>query len=155
MRSLNSWFDEYSQSHQNPINVLIHKICVPTIMFTVLGLLWSIPSPDIFLSLPLLNWCTIFLLFVFVFYLRLSLKYTLGMFIQTSIMLFFIDKIDNTPRLDLLELSLSIFILAWIGQFIGHKIEGKKPSFFKDLQFLLIGPLWTMRFLYKRFKFDS
>lgn len=77
------------------------------------------------------------------------------MFIQTSIMLFFIDKIDNTPRLDLLELSLSIFILAWIGQFIGHKIEGKKPSFFKDLQFLLIGPLWTMRFLYKRFKFDS
>ena len=34
-------------------------------------------------------------------------------------------------------------MIAWIGQFIGHKIEGAKPSFFEDLQFLLIGPAWV------------
>jgi uncharacterized membrane protein YGL010W len=42
------------------------------------------------------------------------------------------------------------FVLAWIGQFIGHKIEGKKPSFFKDVAFLLIGPAWLMSFIYKK-----
>ena len=49
-----------------------------------------------------------------------------------------------------LFIFLSIFIIAWIGQFIGHKIEGKKPAFFKDLQFLLIGPLWLLSFIYKK-----
>ena len=39
---------------------------------------------------------------------------------------------------------IGIFVVAWIGQFYGHKVEGKKPSFFKDLQFLLIGPVWCM-----------
>jgi uncharacterized membrane protein YGL010W len=37
-----------------------------------------------------------------------------------------------------------------VGQFIGHKIEGKKPSFFKDILFLLIGPLWLLSFIYKK-----
>ena len=43
-----------------------------------------------------------------------------------------------------------LFVLAWVGQFIGHKIEGKKPSFFEDLQFLLVGPVWLLRFVYER-----
>ena len=45
---------------------------------------------------------------------------------------------------------ITVFILAWIGQFIGHKIEGKKPSFFEDIQFLLIGPAWLLSFIYKK-----
>jgi uncharacterized membrane protein YGL010W len=47
-------------------------------------------------------------------------------------------------------LSVSVFVIAWIGQFVGHKIEGKKPSFFDDLRFLLIGPLFVLGFLYRR-----
>ena len=46
--------------------------------------------------------------------------------------------------------SLIIFTLAWIGQFIGHKIEGQKPSFFEDFKFLLIGPAWLLSFIYKK-----
>ena len=52
---------------------------------------------------------------------------------------------------ELWKVSLIIFIIAWIGQFIGHKIEGKKPSFFQDIQFLLIGPAWLIGFIYRRF----
>ena len=48
------------------------------------------------------------------------------------------------------KLSMLIFIFAWIGQFIGHKIEGQKPSFFEDIQFLLIGPAWLLSFIYKK-----
>jgi uncharacterized membrane protein YGL010W len=52
--------------------------------------------------------------------------------------------------LPLWAVSLIIFTGAWIGQFVGHKIEGKKPSFFKDLQFLLIGPAWLLSFIYRK-----
>ena len=45
---------------------------------------------------------------------------------------------------------MAIFVLAWIGQFIGHKIEGEKPSFFEDLQFLLIGPDWLLGAIYQK-----
>jgi uncharacterized membrane protein YGL010W len=48
------------------------------------------------------------------------------------------------------QVCLALFIVAWIFQFIGHKIEGKKPSFFKDLQFLLIGPAWLLSFIYQK-----
>ena len=50
----------------------------------------------------------------------------------------------------LFTISLVLFVVAWIGQFIGHKLEGAKPSFFKDLQFLLIGPAWLLSFIYKK-----
>ena len=48
------------------------------------------------------------------------------------------------------EISLFVFVIAWVGQFIGHVVEGKKPSFFKDIQFLMIGPIWLMSFIYKK-----
>jgi uncharacterized membrane protein YGL010W len=47
-------------------------------------------------------------------------------------------------------ICLTLFVVAWIGQFIGHKIEGKKPSFFKDVQFLLIGPAWLLSKVYRK-----
>jgi uncharacterized membrane protein YGL010W len=46
--------------------------------------------------------------------------------------------------------SAIVFVVAWIGQFYGHKVEGKKPSFLKDIQFLLIGPAWLLHFIYRR-----
>jgi uncharacterized membrane protein YGL010W len=49
---------------------------------------------------------------------------------------------------------LAVFAIAWLGQFIGHKVEGAKPSFFKDLQFLLIGPLWLLSYVYQRLHWD-
>jgi uncharacterized membrane protein YGL010W len=58
--------------------------------------------------------------------------------------------LEGAISIDLWAISLIIFALAWIFQFVGHKIEGKKPSFFKDVQFLLIGPAWLMHFVYKK-----
>ena len=69
------------------------------------------------------------------------------------ISLSFITIIDIISLFDkglLVTIYLSIFVIAWIGQFLGHKIEGKKPAFFKDLQFLLIGPLWLLSFIYNK-----
>lgn len=150
MRTIHEWLSEYGESHQNSTNKLIHWICVPAIMFSIFGLLTSIPSDYLPLQ-PYLNWASIALLAVLLFYLRLSLPIFLG-FIPVALLLWYGNQaIQSANFMDLWKFSLIVFITAWIGQFYGHKVEGKKPSFFKDLQFLLIGPAWLMSFILNKF----
>lgn len=156
MKPIQQWIDEYGESHQNPTNKLIHWICVPLIMLSLLALMGKIPffmnGITLFTinSEPILfNWTIIFLSFCIIFYLRLSLTLSLGMLLIAISMLFIISYIKYYDP-EVWRLSLAIFIVAWIGQFIGHKIEGKKPSFFEDLKFLLIGPAWLLSFIYNK-----
>ena len=86
------------------------------------------------------------------YYISLSIFLTIGMTLFSIVCLYFTNLIENTIEMDLWKISLIIFVVAWIFQFIGHKIEGKKPSFFKDIQFLMIGPAWLMHFIYKKLK---
>ncbi|MAF79347.1 MAG: hypothetical protein CME60_14400 [Halobacteriovoraceae bacterium] len=146
MRTLEQWLDAYSKDHQNPTNKKIHHICVPLIMFSLLGLLWAIPTPSFFKLVPYLNWSTLFSLLALFFYISLNIKVALIMLINVTIQYFLIIQLEKTPYL--IPSCVTIFILAWIGQFIGHKIEGQKPSFLTDLQFLLIGPLWVFQKLF-------
>jgi len=148
MRSFQNWMDEYAQSHQHPTNQIIHKICVPLIMFSVIGLIWMIPTPSSFNQIPFLNWATIFVLGCMLFYTSLNLIMSAGMLILTTMMILICQNLYEGGIL--LQVSILIFIISWIFQFYGHKLEGKKPSFLKDLAFLLIGPLWVLRFFYKK-----
>ncbi len=148
MRTFDQWMAEYGVSHKNTTNQLIHKICVPLIMLSVIGILWTIPTPTFFESIPYLNWATLFVVCCLVFYLTLNFMMFLGMFILTLIMCWICHQLANAGIL--LPTSMFIFILSWIAQFYGHKVEGKKPSFFQDLAFLLIGPLWVLRFFYAK-----
>ncbi len=152
MRTFKEWMDEYGISHQNPTNQFIHKICVPLIMLTVIGFFWAIPTPQIFSIIPYLNWATLFIISCLTFYLTLNLKMALGMFVQTLIMVIICIKLEELKIL--LPFCVVVFIISWAFQFYGHKIEGKKPSFLQDLAFLLIGPLWVTRFLYKKIGID-
>ena len=146
------WFlDKYGESHQNATNKLIHWVCVPSIMFSLLGLIFAIPFP-VERSL-FMNWAAVFLVFALLFYLRLSIPMFLGFIVVVGLMLLGNNAIfeavgRNGGQLALI--SLIIFAVAWVGQFIGHKIEGKKPSFLEDVQFLLIGPAWLLHFIYKK-----
>jgi len=156
MKPIQQWIDEYGESHQNPTNKLIHWVCVPLIMLSLLALLGKIPFFINGLTLftigsepVLFDWTIIFLSFCIIFYSRLSLTLSLGMLLITICMLFIISYIKYYDP-EIWRLSLAIFIVGWIGQFIGHKIEGKKPSFFEDLQFLLIGPAWLLSFIYNK-----
>jgi len=145
MRSLEEWLELYAESHKNKTNKIIHNICVPVITFTVLGILWEIPTPKNSPDYLFLNFSTLFGVMALIFYARLSLQTFLIMTIQLGFFLLICANLSQ--RGHLFTISLSLFILAWIGQFIGHKIEGKKPSFFQDIQFLLIGPIWVVKSL--------
>ncbi|WP_162343081.1 Mpo1 family 2-hydroxy fatty acid dioxygenase [Cyclobacterium salsum] len=154
MRKIDSLLQEYDLSHQNPTNKSIHWLCVPAIYFSLVGLLYSIPPGPLremeFLLSHFANWATPALLLVWIYYLALSPPLALGMMLFTALCLAVASVFTLILPFPLWSFCLGIFVLAWIFQFYGHKMEGKKPSFLKDLQFLLIGPAWLMHFIYKR-----
>ena len=138
-RTIDVLLEQYRSSHLHPTNEWIHIVCVPTIVFTLLGLLWCVhPLLAMGATLAALG-----------YYLTLSRPFALGMLLMAGLMLAILAAL---PAAYILPVSLGVFVLAWIGQFIGHKIEGKKPSFFDDLRFLLIGPLFVLGFLYRRLR---
>lgn len=148
MRTLQQWLDDYGVSHQNKTNKMVHWICVPAIMFSLVGLLYVIPFPIEEKSI-IANWASVVIVGALLFYLRLSITMFVSMAIIMLAMLWLNAQLFASG-INLFAVSISIFVLAWIGQFWGHKIEGKKPSFLEDIQFLLIGPAWLMHFIYKK-----
>jgi uncharacterized membrane protein YGL010W len=157
MRKVDLLLSEYGISHQHPTNKAIHWICVPAIFFSIVGLIYSIPPGPLeelaFLLGKFANWATVVLAIVLFYYAFLSPPLALGMFFFSALCLAVASLVDLLSPVPLWMVSLAIFIIAWILQFYGHKIEGKKPSFLKDVQFLLIGPAWLMHFIYKRYGF--
>lgn len=129
MKSITEWFDEYSESHQNPTNKQIHWLCVPAILFSIIGIIAHFST--------LLT--ALLLVLTLVFYARLDLVLAVAMAALLVVMAWLIYTLPVG-----VGFYIAIFVIAWVGQFYGHKVEGKKPSFFKDLQFLLIGPVWCM-----------
>ncbi len=148
MKTLENWFKEYAVSHQNKTNIAIHFICVPAIFFSIVGLLMSIPNGIIASIVPgvnpfIENWAFVVLLLLLFFYVRLSIKMAFQILIFSAICI--VGNYYIGLYAPLWIVSLAIFAIAWVGQFYGHKIEGQKPSFLKDLQFLLIGPAWVIQ----------
>ncbi len=149
MNYVNQYLEEYSQSHQHPSNKLIHWICVPVIVFSLLGMLWVAPFPRIQHSYLILNWCSLLIIFSSVYYFCLSWHLAIGMLVYNALMYSLLLWLNKTQD-NVFILFVCLFVAAWIGQFIGHEIEKKRPSFFKDIQFLLIGPLWLMSAIYRK-----
>ena len=146
MKSIETWYAEYAVSHQNALNQKIHFICVPLIYFSIVGLFMSIPNgllvnlsgnSDLLFN----NWALVALVLPMIFYFRLSIRVFVRMLLFSFLCI--VGNFLLAEQLPLLWTSVIIFVIAWIGQFYGHHIEGKKPSFLKDLQFLLIGPAWV------------
>jgi len=155
-RPVDVYFDKYQESHNNETNEVIHWICVPLIIFSLLGLVWSIPFPHIaFLGKynGFVNWASFLIAFSVYYYYRLSPVLSYMMLLLIVIMSWGIVSLEQWQKTGgpaVWVICLVIFVVSWIGQFIGHKIEGKKPSFLDDIKFLLIGPIWLLHFICKK-----
>lgn len=149
-RKIDALLAEYGESHQNPTNKLVHWVCVPVIFWTIVALFWSIPCPVAFDISFYLNWATIGLALAMVYYFVLSPRLAVGVLLYCLLCIWLVSLYLSLAPWPLWQFAVALFVLAWIGQFWGHKVEGKKPSFFKDVQFLLIGPAWLISFIYKR-----
>ena len=146
-RKIDLLLAEYGESHKNKTNKLIHWVCVPIIVWCVMALIFVIPFPVDILGL---DWLSIILVLVIIYYIFLSKPLSIGFILVAGISYWSIILYEAQFSLPIWQFALGLFILAWIGQFWGHKIEGKKPSFFKDIQFLMIGPAWLLSFIYQK-----
>ena len=135
MRKLDVLLNQYGETHQNPVNKAIHWVCVPLIMCSALAAMWIV-SP--------IATC-VFVALALVYYARMSLAMAVGMLAMAALMIIPVPLLGENALL----IAAVVFVLAWIGQFIGHAVEGRKPKFLQDLQFLLIGPAWILRFVYR------
>lgn len=148
-REIDRWLGNYSEDHRHPTNIAIHWICVPAILWTVIALLWVLPVPAMIGRAGL--WAAAAMVLAIAFYLRLSRPLALAMlaaFVVFGLATEALYRVLGAPQL--MWLAIAVFVVAWIGQFIGHKIEGRKPSFLTDLAYLLIGPAWIMAKLMRR-----
>jgi len=138
-RAIDVLLARYGESHRNPVNELIHIVCIPAIVFSLLGILWALhPAVALLVVAAALA-----------YYVTLSRTFALGMGMMAGAMLVLLAML---PDGTVLPTSIGVFVAAWLGQFVGHHIEGKKPSFFDDLRFLLIGPLFVLSILYRRIR---
>lgn len=148
-RPIDRYLGNYAEDHRNPVNQVVHWICVPLIVWTVIALVWAIPVPAA-LGRPGL-WAGLAMVLALLFYWRLSRPLALAMtlaFAVLGLVTFWLHGLLGTQGLVIA--AVGVFVLAWVAQFIGHNIEGKRPSFLTDLVYLLIGPLWLMSKLFRR-----
>ena len=136
MRKIDQLFERYGESHCNPRNKAIHWICVPLIVWSVLAALWAWSPVAAYVGIGL----------AVAYYAWLSPVIAVGMLAIVAVMLYPLTLMQS----HVLVVAAVVFVLAWIGQFIGHQIEGKKPSFLEDIFFLLVGPAWLLGFVYRR-----
>jgi uncharacterized membrane protein YGL010W len=148
-RDVDRRLGNYSDDHRNPANKLIHWICVPLIVWAVIALLWVVPVPP-GLGKPGL-WASLAMVAAISYYLRLSgalAAAMLAVFVALAALTHLLYGLLGAGGL--LWTAIGVFVAAWIAQFIGHHIEGRRPSFLTDLQYLLIGPLWLMAHGFRR-----
>lgn len=155
MKTMQDWFDAYGVSHKDHTNKTIHWICVPLIFYSILGILALVPfdfAKGWFPEgvQPFVHLGTLLILSSIVFFFRLSTSIAIGMLGIAFLMLWLVAQTFVVFGDQAWLFFVSVFVLSWIGQFIGHKIEGEKPSFFDDLKFLLIGPAWLLHFIYRK-----
>ncbi|MFT7108806.1 MAG: YGL010W-like membrane protein [Psychrobacter glaciei] len=150
-KSIQTWLDEYGESHQNKLNKRIHWFCVPQIFWTVMAAIFVIPTPAIFSEIsPHLNWASIMAVGAVLYYTTLSISLSIGMAIFSGACYVIVVAVNGAFPGYLLMIAGIYFVFLWALQFYGHEVEGKKPSFLKDVQYLMIGPAWLMSFIYNK-----
>lgn len=148
-RPVDRYFASYSDDHRHPLNQAIHVVAVPAILWSVVALLWCLP--------PLMTWfqngiwAGLAMFAAWCFYNRLSRPLGIGMLVVLFVCGCICRLLEAEIGLRGLAITaVSVFVVAWIAQFVGHRLEGRRPSFLTDLVYLLIGPAWVVAKLYRR-----
>lgn len=154
MRTMQDWLDSYSRDHQNPTNQVFHWFCVPPIVWSVIALLWTIPVPASFARPG--AWSVLVMVLAFYWYWKRSHRLALGLLLAFAVLGLLTNLLYYRLGATMLcYVAIAVFVVAWIGQFIGHQYEGRRPSFLTDLSYLLIGPAWLMAKLLRKLGFKQ
>lgn len=148
-RPIDQWFAGYSADHRNPVNQAIHVVCVPLIVWGVIAMLWAVPAPGTLFRPGI--WAGLAMIAATLHYYRASRPLGLGMAAAFGLAGLLTQAMYSAlGAAPLAWLGLFVFIGAWLGQFLGHHIERRRPSFLTDLRYLLVGPVWVLAKLYRK-----
>lgn len=144
------WFDEFDAAHAPDGIGAWHWLTLPVAVLGFVGMLWYAPVPRAFVdSTPALNWGALFLMATVVYYFIVSITLAAGALpfvVLTIAALSWLDQFDFPVG----RICASLFLLAWLGQCALHRLRGGRPSCTRELQLLMIGPLWMLGKLYRR-----
>lgn len=136
MRRIDLLFERYGASHRHPRNEAIHWVCVPLVSWGLLAFLWALSPAAAYVLIGVAT----------LYYLALSFTIAIGMLALAALMVFPLTQLGDAA----LPVAMAVFAAAWVGQVVGHRIEGKKPSFLEDVRYLLVGPAWLLGKAYRR-----
>jgi uncharacterized membrane protein YGL010W len=156
-RPIDIVIDEYASFHQKPANRVINYICIPLIVFSVVGFVWSLPFPQLkFLGsyITYLNWGSFLIALSVYYYMRLSPILSYIMLLLLFALVYLVIQLQLSGKSSgfvLPQICVFIFIMANIAQFIGYRAEGRKPTFSEEFKFMLTAPLWLLSLVLKKF----
>ena len=146
-RRLDALFAQYAGDHAHPTNQLIHLFAVPAIMWSVVALLWCVPPLITWFQYGI--WAALAMFGAWSYYNRLSRPLGIGMLLVFFAFGCLCRLLEQELGIaGLFQIAAVVFVAAWVAQFIGHAIEGRRPSFLTDLTYLLVGPLWVLSKLF-------
>lgn len=136
MATVETLFADYASYHQTKGNKFFHRLGIPMIMLSLIGMLTQVTLFDI--GTVRMDAAMLLIALSCAYY--FVIEWRLGMaMIAVSIVMYFVGA--ALPFF----LNVALFVLGWIFQFIGHKVyEHKNPAFFRNFVHLLIGPLWIL-----------
>ncbi|UVJ43889.1 DUF962 domain-containing protein [Pseudomonas sp. LS1212] len=141
MKNLVQHLSRYAAYHRDPRNIATHFIGVPMIVVAVTVLLsrpgWSVAgawlSPAALAAMAS-AW----------FYLRLDQRFGVLMAMLLGLCLWAGQVLAQQSTLVWLGAGVSLFVIGWVIQFVGHYYEGRKPAFVDDVTGLIVGPLFVV-----------
>ncbi|MFM7625017.1 MAG: DUF962 domain-containing protein [Gammaproteobacteria bacterium] len=147
-RPVDRFFDAYSADHRDATNQLLHVLCVPAIVWSLLALVYCIPLGE---GAPTGLLAAVLAVVAVAFWCWLSLPLGLGAGVAMALSYWSVAALHAVLGSGgLAVVGTVVFVVAWVGQFIGHHIEGRRPSFFTDLVYLMIGPVWVLAKAYRK-----
>jgi hypothetical protein len=149
MISADTWLEAYGRGPARLDAGLLIWVCVPLSVFGLTGLLWSLPVPEIFSDAAVLNWGTIFLMATVVYYFIVSINLAFGALPFIVLDVAVVSWLDNLEP-SLWPVSAAMLLSAAAVQLVAERLRGRSISLIRDLQYLMLGPLWLLAAVYRR-----
>lgn len=149
MTSADTWLEAYGRGPARLDAGILMWVCVPLSIFGLTGLLWSVPVPEIFSNAVVLNWGTVFLMATVVYYFIVSINLAFGALPFIVLDVAVVSWLDSLAS-PLWPVSAAMLLSAAAAQLISERLRGRSISVLRDLQYIMLGPLWLLAAIYRR-----
>jgi len=148
--TLDDWADRYGQLHPEGACSAAAWLSITVLVASLLGLLGSLPVPAPLQAQQLvINWATMLLMAAFVYYCMLSLRIAVAGLVYLAA--------AATPGiwlelrgLPVWPLALGTFIPAFVWQLEMTRRATGRVRVLRNLQYLMLGPVWLLRAVFRR-----